>query len=174
MLAIIAGFGAASLLTSASRRRIAASLGVLLLAWQVVSSAAAHPDYLSYFNEIGAREPERIIVDNDLDWGQDLNRLSEKLRELGTKEVALSYFGTADIARHGLPAVRPLVPYQPTTGWVAISLYNLKLRGLSLKEKMGKPDSPWAWLQVYKPVATVGKSIRLYYVPPQSSAAPIR
>ena len=67
MLAIIAGFGATSLIR---RRKAAMALGIALLAWQTVSSALAHPDYLAYFNEIVWSEPERILSDSDLDWGR--------------------------------------------------------------------------------------------------------
>ena len=45
---------------------------VVLLGWSVVSSALAHPDYLAYFNELGGKHPENILVISDLDWGQDL------------------------------------------------------------------------------------------------------
>jgi hypothetical protein len=102
MLSIIAGLGATSLLQTIGRRRVAYASGVgLLLLWQTLSSALAHPDYLAYFNEFVRGDPERILAESDLDWGQDLQRLSDKLKELGVKEVSLAYFGTADTARHG-------------------------------------------------------------------------
>ena len=46
---------------------------VILLAWFVVSSARAHPDHLSYFNELGGDNPANILVISDVDWGQELH-----------------------------------------------------------------------------------------------------
>ena len=48
-----------------------------------MSGAWNHPDYLAYFNELAGDEPERILADSDLDWGQDMLRLSARLREVG-------------------------------------------------------------------------------------------
>jgi hypothetical protein len=169
MLAIMAGFGASSLISLTRSNRIGTGIAVVLLVWHGVSSAAAHPDYLAYSNELAGSKPERILVDSDLDWGQDLNRLREKLQELRVPEVALAYFGTADLDRHGLPKVRQLVPYQPTTGWVAISVYELQNRAARLQKRTSNPSSPWAWLERYEPAVKVGKSMRPYYIPPASA-----
>ena len=43
----------------------------------------SHPDYIPYFNELAGGHPENILVDSDLDWGQDMNRLGARLREVG-------------------------------------------------------------------------------------------
>jgi hypothetical protein len=48
---------------------------------------------------------------------------------------------------------------------VAASLYSLKLGSL---DRPGHDD--FAWLERHRPVALVGRSIRLYYVPPADSA----
>jgi 4-amino-4-deoxy-L-arabinose transferase-like glycosyltransferase len=158
LLSIAAGFGAVAL-WNAPARQAQARVGVaLLLAWLSISSIAAHPDYLPYFNELAGSHPERILVNSDLDWGQDLLRLGDALRIRKASSFALSYFGTADPTRHNLPPFTQLSPYTPTTGWVAISMLNLE---------MGKSDGQFAWLEAYAPVALVGRSIRLYYVPDQ-------
>ena len=165
MLAIVAGFGAVSLFRT--RKKAAMVLSIVLLAWQTLSSALAHPDYLAYFNELAGKEPERILVDSDLDWGQDLQRLSDKLKELGVKEVAWTYFWPIDPSQHGFPTVRHLEPYQPTTGWVAVTAYMMTIGASSIQRESGRPGSPWAWLESERPVARIGKSIKLYYIPPQ-------
>ncbi|MGH9891293.1 MAG: hypothetical protein ACREA0_04790, partial [bacterium] len=64
------------------------------------------------------------------------------------------------VAKHGLPAHRWLKPKLPVKGWVAASLYSLKLGSL---DRPGHDD--FAWLEQYAPVARVGESIRLYYIP---------
>jgi hypothetical protein len=131
----------------------------VLLAWQLVASFRSHPDYLAYFNELGGEHPERILVDSDLDDGQDLKRLADTLRSRHVPVVWLAYAGSATVAEHGLPPVRWLQPHQRVTGWVAASLYSIKLGSL---DRPGHDD--FAWLEEYTPVARVGRSIRLYYI----------
>ena len=122
-----------------------------------MSSARSHPDYLAYFNEAAGDHPERILVDSDLDDGQDLKRLADTLRARRVPVVSLAYAGSATVAEHGLPPVRWLQPHQPVNGWVAASLYSLKLGSL------GRPGhDDFAWLERYHPVARVGRSILLY------------
>ncbi len=158
LLAIVGGLGALRL-WNLDRSRFAARAAVtLLLGWQLVSSVRSHPDYLAYFNEVAGRQPERILIDTDLDWGQDLLRLVDTLRTRRIESVALDYFGSADLTRHDLPPNRPLLPYQPTTGWIAISEWKLKMGGFD------EPRDAYSWLEAYEPVARVGRSIRLYYV----------
>ena len=43
------------------------ALGIAFL-WMCGSSLAIHPDYLAYFNEIAGSEPDKIVVDSDLDF----------------------------------------------------------------------------------------------------------
>ena len=125
----------------------------MLLLWHLIAGTVAHPDYLAYFNFLAMGHPERIVVDSDLDWGQDLVRLSKYARKRNITELSLAYFGTADIRRHGLPTIRQLRRNKPTTGWVAISLFSLKT------------NPAYKWLETYEPITTIGKSIRLYYIP---------
>jgi Dolichyl-phosphate-mannose-protein mannosyltransferase len=164
-LAIVAGMGAAALWHTPTARPAARALAILLVGWQLVASAATHPDYLAYFNELAGSHPERILVDSDLDNGQDLKRLADTLRARRIPAVWLAYAGSATVAEHGLPRVRWLEPHRPVTGWVAASLYSLKLGSL---DRPGHDD--FAWLERHRPVALVGRSIRLYYVPPADSA----
>lgn len=161
LIAVVAGHGLAVMLTS--RWFLIVPATALALA-QVVSSAAAHPDYLAYFSVLAGRSPESVLSESDLDWGQDLKRLKTTAERFGIKELSLAYAGTADPSRMGLPAFKPLEPYVPTSGWIAISLYHLKVTGSRLARESGKSDLGYSWLDVYKPVAMVGKSIRLYYV----------
>jgi hypothetical protein len=125
-----------------------------LLAWQVISSVAAHPDYLASFNELATPDLERELVGSDLDWGQDLARLADELRERDIESISIAYFGSADLARHGLPAYRILPEGVRAKGWVAISM-------LLWSTKEG-----FQWLHSYEPIATVGRSILLYHIGP--------
>ena len=127
-----------------------------LLLWQFSTVVFAYPDYLAYFNAFGGAHPERILVDSDLDWGQDLRRLSLELTRHRVPTVSLAYMGTADLAREHLPPFTLLAPGQRANGWIAIDM-------LSMKEE---PDG-YAWLASQTPVTRVGKSIDLYYLAPR-------
>ena len=127
-----------------------------LVVLQVLVVLRAHPDHLAYFNEF-VHEPERTLLDSNLDWGQDLRRLEHVARERGMKELKLSFYGSADLTRHDLPRLLPL--HGETTGWIAISEMNRNGIGFDRCQ-----EAPFAWLEKYEPVSRVGKSIRLYYV----------
>ena len=136
--------------------RAARTAVAALLLWQFSTVATAYPDYLAYFNAFGGDHPERILVDSDLDWGQDLRRLSAELARRHVPAVSLAYMGTADLTREHLPPFQPLAPGQRASGWVAVDM-------LSMKEQ---PEG-YAWLSSLTPVTRVGKSIDLYYIAPR-------
>jgi 4-amino-4-deoxy-L-arabinose transferase-like glycosyltransferase len=124
-----------------------------MLVWQLSVLWRAYPDYLPYFNETVA-QPQHVLVDSDLDWGQDLYRLELRATQLRIPLLHLAYRGTADLSREPLPPFSVLPPRQPVHGWVAVSA-------------LARTRSPadYAWLDAYRPLEQVGKSIDLYYVP---------
>ncbi|MBS0578180.1 MAG: glycosyltransferase family 39 protein [Proteobacteria bacterium] len=121
--------------------------------WQFSVLWRAYPDYLPYFNET-VRHPERVLVDSDLDWGQDLGRLEDRIAGLKVPELTLAYLGTVDFSREPLPPFRLLKLRQPVHGWVAISAL----------ARVSNPPG-YAWLDAYQPLERVGKTIDLYYIP---------
>jgi hypothetical protein len=131
----------------------AAAALFLGLLWQASTLWRAWPDYLPYFNETVAH-PERVLVDSDLDWGQDLYRLEQRCRELKIRHLSLAYRGTALLSREPLPPLTVLPARQPTRGWVAVS-------------QLARTRNPldYAWLNAYEPVERIGKTIDLYYIP---------
>jgi len=159
MLAITAGIGTAWLWR---RARWAV---VLLFAWLAVSCALAHPDYLAYFNEFAAAHPERVLVDSDLDWGQDMGRLAAELRRRNVPYLHMACLYTGDDTRLGLPNWDGLEPYQPVTGWVALSYTMRENYGWMVAQQRGRSDLAFAWLDRYRPAAKIGKSILLYQIP---------
>lgn len=161
LFAIIGGFGACRFWNGAKPKYAGPAVVLILLTWHLTSSIRAHPDYLAYFNEFASEHPERILVDSDLDWGQDLLRLSAALQLRHIENVSIAYAGSPDLDLHkfAMPAFRELAPHQPTTGWIAISLLRLKAGGFGL------PADSFSWLEAYKPVCLVGRSILLYDVP---------
>lgn len=165
MLAIAAGVGCVSLWRSSRLPITARVLSVSLGAWTVVSTARAHPDYIAYFNELAGSHPENILVDSDLDWGQDLQRLASELKRLNVRYIHMDCLYTGDGRELDLPAWDGLQPYKPETGWVAVSFTPLKSHAWVTAQRAGRHDSPYAWLNAYKPHSRVGRSILLYYIP---------
>ncbi len=147
---------AAWAITAAMRQRASAVAAVALAAWVVVEPAFVHPDYIAYFNPLAGSHPEHVLAESDLDWGQDLARLSNRLQELHANEVSIAYFGTMLLHKAGLPPYRELDPRVPTTGYIAISEHFLTLENAK--------DGSYEWLKRYTPVERVGKSIHLFYL----------
>jgi Dolichyl-phosphate-mannose-protein mannosyltransferase len=129
-------------------------LVVAFVGWQVLTLWTANPDYLPYFNEAVAH-PEQVLVDSDLDWGQDLQRLEERAAVIKIPKLNLAYLGTPDLTRERLPPYVIMTPGKPVTGWIAISAL----------VKAHYPKG-YAWLNAYQPLETIGKTIQLYYIPP--------
>jgi hypothetical protein len=164
LLAIMAGQGAVALWESRHRAQMALRVAmVALLVWLGVASLKAHPDYLTYFNECCSRNARYWLVDSDLDWGQDLDRLSATLKRRGIPKLWLAYFGSADPKRHGLPPFEPLPPYTRVHGWIAASEYRISVGEWT--EWTRSPHDQFRWLDAYEPVEIVGNSIRLYHLP---------
>jgi Dolichyl-phosphate-mannose-protein mannosyltransferase len=179
-LAVVSGYAAWELWASLQRPSFSRALLAAMLVCLIGSSVAAQPDFLAYFNGLAWGHGERIALDSDLDWGQDLARLSKWLGARGVEDVALSYFGRAELSSAGLPRFHELAPNQPVEGWVAISAYNRALPspfvvrrfpGMAAYysipwnfERLKPEPGPFAWLLAYQPVARIGQSIFVYHI----------
>ncbi len=147
--------------------------GVLLF-WLVISAARIFPHHLSFFNELagGPSNGSHVLVDSNLDWGQDLPALKQLMAERGIEQVRLAYFGTAMPEAYGirytpLPGflrflagaeVDAYNPYTPEPGWYAISATSLRL-GLVYRSA-----DLYAYFRDKTPAARAGYSINLYEV----------
>jgi hypothetical protein len=134
---------------------------VLLMAWLVIGSFAAHPDYLPWFNAFAGRHPERILNDSNLDWGQDVLRLVRTARAMKIPAMTTSLAGTTDLDRVGLPPHTNLEAMADVHGWLAISEMMLA---------QGNAYSPavHSWLDHLlggRDYKRVGRTIRLYNLP---------
>ena len=152
MMAIGAGYIAWRLWNIALLTRIAV-IGLLL--WQVSISVMSFPDHLTYFNELAGDKPERILLNGDLDWGQDLQRLGDAVRKHDIETIAFAYKGRANPSRL-VPGSHPLPPKTPSTGWIAVSLF--------YKEVANHSCGGFKWLDAYEPVSRIGQSIDLYNI----------
>lgn len=162
LLAMTAAYGCVELWRQTRWRAVAPSVAAGLVAWQVVEAARAHPDYLPYFNDFAGRHPERLLLDSDLDWGQDLLRLADTVRVSRIRDITVAYYGSTDMRRMIPADAHFLRPYEPVTGWLAVS-----------ETYLANPNPEFAgyrWVRTLTPVAQVGKSIKLFYVPPRANA----
>src|SRR5205085_2571453 len=130
---------------------------IVAIALQLVSLGLAAPDYFPYFNALAGDDPGRYLVDSNLDWGQDVLRLRAELRRLRIRRVGLN-IGWYDGDALGFPPNYAVAPGKPADGWIAVGEHAYRTDG---------NGRAWSWLDWYA-VRRVGKSIRLYYVPPFS------
>jgi hypothetical protein len=163
-LSIVGAAAVLYLMAQVPKSRWSLAAVSLLVLWFAGSSLRIHPDYIAYFNEIAGDEPWKILVDSDLDWGQDIKRLGTRLREAGAEWVMFTSFAMADLeGEHGFPMVlRSDVP-NPSPGWNAVSVTAWKSDRLMLYDT--HPEvTPWP--EKMKPGERVGKGILLWYLPP--------
>jgi hypothetical protein len=156
LMAVLAGIGFLWAWQHAARASSRFAVAALLI-WSLLEVAFTHPDHIAYFNQLAGPAPERVLVDSNLDWGQDLYRLRDAADDLGMDSLRVHYFGTAEFSAVGLTRTRRLRPNEHATGWIAAS--ETFYAGVWA-------DTALNWLHAYRPVARVGRSIRLYYIKP--------
>ena len=140
--AIVAAVGLDRVLARAQNHGVRQTVAIGVVLWMAIAGVVCHPDYLSYFNEFAGRRPARILVDSNLDWGQDTKRLGRRLQQLGAQEVSVMLIEpltlplpTEDSIRrfYGLPRVKPVDVSSPGEGWNVISPTIANTLGLSFQ-----------------------------------------
>ncbi|MGD0579310.1 MAG: glycosyl transferase, partial [Bryobacteraceae bacterium] len=157
-----AAFATIEFMRHSAGRRWGAWIAATCVLWFLACSALAHPDYLAYCNALAGDRPEAVLADSDLDWGQDMLRLSERLQELGATELTFNPFTIMRYDRHGFPPVKFGSAQRPSPGWNAVSITVWKVARLGLYETY--PDVQ-LWPDIATPRERVGHSILLYYFP---------
>jgi hypothetical protein len=157
LLSVLIGPAVAAAWRGSRHRRAVRATVVAALGWLAISSAAAHPDYLAYFNAFAGREPGRVLVSSDLDWGQDVDRLGRLARARGIDSVELVFFGSGERWRHVLPHARALSDGMlPRGRWLAVSETAFR------RQRYRFAPALYAHLASRAPVAWAGRSIRVY------------
>lgn len=134
-----------------------AVLGTALLVG-CIESATAIGDPLPWFNLLAPEPRDLITVDSDLDWGQNLYRLSKYLKEEKIEKVSIRYFGTAPFEFFEFPkGIGAVAEDGPMPGYVVVSSYVRRLECL----KRGK----YCWLNQFQPEHSIGDAIHIYYIP---------
>jgi hypothetical protein len=125
--------------------------------WLGFNSFAAHPDYLPWMNAFAGAHPERVVLDSNFDWGQDVVRLRDTCRALRIPALGVGLFGSTDLARIGMPPTHA-VPREPgPPGWYAVS------ESFIIPEQV-RDAGAYRWLTEGRRFRRVGKTIRLYRV----------
>jgi hypothetical protein len=157
-----------------SRRALLTAATAALVGWSAWSGLAIYPHYLAYFNE-WAGGPEggwRILVDSNLDWGQDLKGLKRWMEANDVSRIKLGYVGEAYPSYYGIdfdplpswpdrwqhPLHHDLYPLDPAPGLYALSANLIQGRNLA------DPET-YAWFRDQTPIDKVGYSIFIYDVP---------
>jgi Dolichyl-phosphate-mannose-protein mannosyltransferase len=112
-----------------------------LVAWLVASSFSVHPHYLAYFNELagGPANGWRWLIDSNLDWGQDDERVRHLAAARGPGRVLFD-------------------PSGPVAGRIAVSVSSLVGRDPAAARRH-------AWLRDnFQPIAVIGYSWKLFDV----------
>jgi hypothetical protein len=151
---------AGATLAAWSGKRKAMVLGVLGAAL-VAESLAIYPHYLAFFNVLsgGPANGPNLLVDSNLDWGQDVKKLKRYMDRHAIPRVCMAYFGTADLDYYGLPY--DTLAHERTEA-EAMSRDCVLAVSATLLEGVYLPDDSFAWLRERKPTARVGYSIYVY------------
>jgi len=137
---------------------------LLLVLWLVIESLVAFPNYMGYFNEIrlilGLKKQE-ILVDSNLDWGQDLKRLADFCQKNNISKINVDYFG-GGVPSYYIPGASEWHSNNGRAhGWLAVSATYYQMSKY-FGPKEGMPD--YSYLDNIKPVAVIGDSILVYHL----------
>ncbi len=136
-----------------------AAASVFALAWLVTGTLRVSPRYLQYFNEAagGPANGHVWLTDSNVDWGQDLIRLSRYMKEQHLPSVALAYMGTVHPWVYGIQFT-PLT--RDSHGPAVISASTLSGSTYAIWSEsdrhVGPPADGYAWLRSIRPARRIG------------------
>ena len=140
----------------------------------ILTALWLYPSYLGFFNLLGGGPANgyNILVDSNVDWGQDLLRLKGWMAENQVGSVKLAWFGSARPEYYG-------IVYEPLPG----SPHNLHLWWDVPFDPLNPPDGVYAisasmlwelplqddkhvftWFRAQEPTARIGSSLFVYEV----------
>jgi 4-amino-4-deoxy-L-arabinose transferase-like glycosyltransferase len=154
---VVAAAGAAGV--KAGRRQWTRIGAAVLLLFVAVSSVRTYPYYLPYSNEAfgGPSKTHLHLHDSNVDWGQDLGRLADRLRQrYPHQRVWLAYQGSGVPSAYGIRASDPRkAPANRVHGLLVVS-----------DSLVAKAEGRLAALiDSGKPIDEVGHSITIYRRP---------
>jgi hypothetical protein len=143
-----------------------------LILWQVISVISIFPHFLAYFNEIvkGPDNGYLYVVDSNLDWGQDLKRLTKWVNEQNIDKIYVDYFGGGDAKYYLKEKFAPWWGTRnpkelPKGSFLAVSATFLQGGRGQPVPGFDQPSGFYRWLYQYEPpVKKIGYSIFVYYI----------
>ncbi len=136
-------------------------LTIMLVVLLAIESFAIHPHYLAYFNFLsgGPGNGPRYLVDSNIDWGQDIKKLRNWMRDQNVPRIGICYFGRADLTTYGLPfdwlpSSGDFQEWDQYNGFAAASV--TPLQGVYVK------PNELEYLRRRTPVVKIGYSIYVY------------
>lgn len=141
------------------RRRVVGKISVVLLfSGMIVSSLHAFPTYITYFNEAagGPDHGHELLLDSNLDWGQELKNLGTFVTEHQITSIRVAYFGSAEVSYY-VPRAQSV----PTNEMVAHNGLPNDVVAIS-SELLYDPSFQFQWLQAYKPTAILGHQMYIF------------
>ena len=157
-LCLMAGVAAAAILGRSWGKRVVQ----IAVVWQLAAALWIYPDYLTFFNMTvgGPSHGAEVLLDSNLDWGQDLKGLGRHIKEHRLEKIYVDYFGRGCKRYYG---VRSTPDFEG--GWIAVSATQLK--GVYSEDK-----DRYKFLEGVIPETRIGGSIYLYNVPRPSGWSP--
>jgi len=145
-----------------------------LISWYIYENIKTFPYYLTYFNQAagGPSGGYKYVVDSNLDWGQDLVRLRNFVKENNIPRIEFDYFGWADPYYYLKNSyiwsnstkyldAKDFKTRNQSDGWLAVSV-------TFLQGSEGAYDQPnpinYNWLKAYNPTVVIGNSIFIYRI----------
>ncbi len=111
-----------------------------VLMYAAALTAWVHPNYLAYFNRFigGPSQGAAWLVDSNLDWGQDLYRVPELVKNFDGGSWRMLYFGHVDPSRYGIEFELP--PEVPEFTIYAVSVNYWKGISYAILREDGRAD----------------------------------
>lgn len=136
----------------------------LLMALQIYTIASTYPFYLSYMNDLsgGSLQGYKHLSDSNVDWGQNMRRLSEWAESQGLERVYVDYWGKTPLNYYDPKNIlqpwhgewgRPQGVFAILPSWIEQSKW-MKTRGLMTTD--------YSYLEGLPLYAEIGKSIFVY------------
>ncbi len=158
-LALLIGLGLQATLEHTGKLlRAKWTVTLLATAFLVCSTLLTFPNYISFFNELiePRSQSYQYLVDSDLDWGQDLRRLADYVREKGIEDITVDFFGAGEV-NYYIPRAKLTDCHNPErpSGYFAVFATT---RQYSLRFE----NDNYKWLNEYEPVKIIGNSVFIY------------
>lgn len=139
-----------------------------VVAWYVVSVCMHYPYFIAYFNELagGPAHGYTYVADSNIDWGQDLKRLTQFVKENNIDKIRVHYFGGG--SPHYYLGDK-FIPWWSSRGqepgWYAISATFLdEAFGTPVGRYTRSEQDSYLWLRDKTPVTVIGHSIFVYKI----------